>query len=288
MSHPQPGFGSSEEAAARTLIQLSLAEDHAHEDLTTSLCVDPSARTEAELRTREAGVLAGLPCLALTLQIFGVAELEVETLRADGDALDAGEAVARLRGPLAPVLSAERSFLNLICALSGVATLTRRYVDRAGEHCRVLDTRKTWPGWRVLQKYAVRCGGGHNHRMHLADAMMIKDNHHGSARTLEELVAVARDGHPEIILVVEADDLSVVKRCLQLPVDRILLDNFDAVAVREAVRLREDAGSKIPYEVSGGVHLDSVAELARAGADMVSVGALTHSAPALDLGLDLR
>ncbi|HKI83501.1 MAG TPA: carboxylating nicotinate-nucleotide diphosphorylase [Candidatus Krumholzibacteria bacterium] len=287
MSSTAPEFTSLERASARRIIELALEEDAARQDITSSICVREGKRARAVIRTRQAGVLAGLPCVAITLSCLGE-DYQLEEVAQDGQSLNAGDLVARVEGPLSLLLSSERTFLNLLCSLSGVATLTRSYVDRAGTHCKILDTRKTWPGLRVLQKYAVRCGGGTNHRMGLADAVMVKDNHRAGGRTLEDVVKQVRAEVPNLPLIVEADDLPAVSEALGLGVDRILLDNFDAVAVREACRLRKESGAKVEFEVSGGVHLDSVAELASAGADMVSVGALTHSAPALDLGLDLE
>jgi nicotinate-nucleotide pyrophosphorylase (carboxylating) len=280
-------FGSLERESARRIIELALEEDAARYDVTGAVCVTEGTRTSAVIRSRQAGVLAGLPCVAITLSCLGTG-FQLEEIAQDGQSLSAGELVARVEGPLSLLLSAERTFLNLLCSLSGVATLTRSYVERAGPHCQVLDTRKTWPGLRVLQKYAVRCGGGTNHRMGLSDAVMVKDNHRAGGRALEEIVGQARTRFPKLPIIVEADDLPAVSEALTLGVDRVLLDNFDAIAVREACRLRKEMGVSIAFEVSGGVHLDSIAELAGAGADMVSVGALTHSAPALDLGLDLE
>ncbi len=279
-------FTSLERESARRIIEIALEEDAARQDITSSICVEEGRRARAVIRSRQAGVLAGLPCVALTLSSLG-GEYQLDEVAKDGQSLHPGELVARVEGPLSLLLSAERTFLNLLCSLSGVATLTRSYVERAGPHCQILDTRKTWPGMRVLQKYAVRCGGGKNHRMGLSDAVMVKDNHRAGGRTLEEVVKLVRVQAPNLPLIVEADDLPAVSEALGLGVDRVLLDNFDAVAVREACRLRKELGVEVEFEVSGGVHLDSVAELARAGADMVSVGALTHSAPGLDLGLDL-
>jgi nicotinate-nucleotide pyrophosphorylase (carboxylating) len=285
MSRPDPPFAAPEESAARRLITLALEEDAAAADVTTALAVPPEAVAQAHLRARRGGVVAGLPCVGLTLQALG-GGVAVEAVRADGDAVEPGDDLLRLRGRLDVLLRTERTFLNLVGSLSGVATLTARYVERAGPGCRVLDTRKTWPGWRVLQKYAVRCGGGGNHRMGLADAILLKDNHHAGGRGVAEIVARARAEHPDLPVIVECDDLAAVREALDLDVDRLLLDNFDPAGVREAVRLREAAGRSVALEVSGGVHLDSVGALAEAGAELVSVGALTHSAPALDVGLD--
>jgi len=287
MTRPDLFFSAAEEEAALRLIELSLEEDGARNDVTTEVAIPSSARGSAVIRSRKEGVLSGLPCVSLCARALG-GELSIREHRHDGDSLSAGEIVAELEGPLAVMFSAERTFLNLLCSLSGVATLTHRFVERAGAHCRVLDTRKTWPGYRVLQKYAVRCGGGFNHRMGLSDAFMVKDNHFAGGRSLVEIVAAARDCHPGLPLIIEVDDLVALTGALSLGADRILLDNFDPSAVREACHLREKAGVKVDLEVSGGVHLDGVEALARAGADMISVGAITHSAPALDLGLDLQ
>jgi len=279
-------FGAEERAEAIHLIQLALAEDHAREDWTTRLSIPARLRGQATLRARAAGVVAGLPCVPLCFEQLP-AQVEVQFLVDDGSSVGHGEPLARIDGPLTAILAAERTFLNLVGLLSGTATLTRRFVELAGPHCRVLDTRKTWPGARRLQKYAVRCGGGGNHRIHLADGILLKDNHRWSGLALAELVSRARREHPDLSVVVEVDTLEQLDDALSLPIHRALLDNFSAEQVREAVNRRDKSNPRVRLEVSGGVDLDTVGDYARAGADFVSVGALTHSAPSLDVGLDV-
>lgn len=274
-----------ESSALRQLVRMALDEDRAREDLTSALAIDEAARGEFVVRNRQPGVAAGLEAISVTLSELE-APAEVELLRADGDSCPAGGDLARLRGPHRAILSAERTFLNFLGVLSGTASLTRAFVDAVGDGCTILDTRKTWPGYRLLQKYAVRCGGGRNHRMHLADGFLLKDNHRHVGLELADLVARARRMRPEATLVVEVDDLRQFEAALELPVDRVLLDNFSPEMIRAARRVRDGAGSDVGLEVSGRVSLERAAELAAAGAEYLSIGALTHSAPVWDVGLD--
>lgn len=278
-------FSADEEQRARHAIQASLDEDHAREDLTTALAVPAGTRGVFLVRNRSWGVLAGVEAIAWTLAALD-ADVQVETAVVDGSLCAEPTEIARIEGDRRAVLSAERSFLNFIGSLSGVATQTRRFVDAVGAGCRILDTRKTLPGWRLLHKYAVRCGGGHNHRMHLADGILLKDNHRHPELDLEGLFARAREQHPEVPIVIEVDDFQQFDRAILLEPDRLLLDNFDAERVREAVRRRNALSSRVELEVSGGVDLHSAPGLAAAGADCLSVGAITHSAPVWDVGLD--
>lgn len=278
-------FGEVHRTAARRLITMALEEDHAREDVTSALAVDAEARTEAVVRNRNWGCLAGIECVDLTFETMG-ADARVLERAEDGGVFEPGSTLLRLEGRLRDVLAAERTFLNLVGMLSGTATLTRRFVDLAGDRCRVLDTRKTYPGARALQKYSVRCGGGVNHRHHLADGILLKDNHREGGRGLAELVRRAREEYAGLPLVIEVDDHTQLQEALELRPDRILLDNYGPEAIRQAVVLRDGMAPGLPLEVSGGVGLETVASLASAGADFVSVGALTHSAPVWDLGLD--
>lgn len=275
----------AERAALVHLIDLSLEEDHAREDVTSSLSIPATARGRFVVRTRSWGVPAGLAAVALTLdRLAGGAS--VQQVVQDGSVQEAGAVLVRIEGPHRVLVSAERTFLNLVGVLSGTATLTRRFVDAAGPRCRILDTRKTWPGYRLLQKYAVRCGGGENHRPHLAGGILLKDNHRHGELDLATLVRRARHEHPRLPLVVEVDTFEQLEVALRLPLDRVLLDNFDADAVREAVRRRDGLGVAVGLEVSGGVTLASIEGFAAAGAEFASVGALTHSAGVWDVGLD--
>lgn len=278
----------AERAALLHLIDLSLEEDHAREDVTSALSIPASAQGRFLVRTRSWGVPAGLEAIHLTLDRLD-ASASVQRAVRDGTVQPAGAVLASIEGPRRAVLAAERTFLNLVGVLSGTATLTRRFVDAARSDagvCRILDTRKTWPGYRLLQKYAVRCGGGENHRPHLAGGILLKDNHRHPGLDLPLLVQRARSQHPRLPVVVEVDTFEQLDVALRLSVDRILLDNFDADAVREAVRRRDVLGVVVGLEVSGGVTLASIAGFAAAGADFASVGALTHSAGVWDVGLD--
>lgn len=251
-------------------------------DITATL-VPPGQRARAALVAREAGVLAGRLCVAEAFHRVdaGVAQ---EWRRDDGDALAPGAEVAVFEGALRSVVTAERTALNLVCHLSGVASLTRRYVDAvAGTRCRILDTRKTLPGLRALEKAAVRAGGGHNHRGTLSDMVLVKDNHLRGG-SIADLVARARRRWPLRTVEVECDDLDQVAQAVDAGADAVLLDNMPPARAAEGVAL---VAGRALVEVSGGVTLATVAAYAATGVDAVSVGALTASAPSLDLGLDL-
>ena len=269
--------------------------------MTTLACIDPATRAEAVLLAKQDGVLAGLDVARLAFELIDDT-VAFEALVADGDRLAPGLAVARLEGPARALLSAERVALNFVQRLSGIATLTRHYVERLeGTGTRVLDTRKTTPGLRPLEKYAVSVGGGHNHRHGLYDMYLVKDNHiraAGSLTAAVERIAAVRD--PGLLLEVEAASLELVREALALGVDRILLDNLAPGEVASAVALIDAGGAPArtsprrpvgarrwpEIEVSGGMNLGTVRPIADLGVDYVSVGALTHSAPALDLALD--
>jgi nicotinate-nucleotide pyrophosphorylase (carboxylating) len=234
-------------------------------------------------------VIAGLPLVAkVYARLSSAVTLEVEA--PDGSAVVAGQGVARLCGPAAALLTGERTALNFLQHLSGIASLTARYVAAvAGTRCRVLDTRKTVPGYRALAKYAVRAGGGWNHRLGLDDRVMLKDNHWAAAAApIGALVARARREHPELAVEVEVDNLQQLGSVLPLGVEWILLDNFAPAAVAAAVRQRDatPAAARTRLEASGNISLENVRSYAETGADAVSIGRLTHSAPALDLSLE--
>jgi len=258
-----------------------LAEDVGDGDRTTESIVPADAQSRASLLIREPGVVAGLD---LARQVFESLddELRWEPLVNDGDHVPSG-AVARLRARARAVLTGERLALNLLGRLSGVATLTRRYVDAvAGTQAVILDTRKTTPGLRAAEKWAVRCGGGTNHRMGLHDAVLIKDNHLLHAPDLGAAVRRARgSGLP---VEVECDTLDQVADALAVGADRILLDNMSLVDLRAAVAMNR---GRVPLEASGGVTLDTVAAIAATGVDHISVGALTHAARSLDVALEI-
>jgi nicotinate-nucleotide pyrophosphorylase (carboxylating) len=256
-----------------------LAEDVGAGDATTTAVVDDSATCEAQLHVKEPGVICGLDVAAAVFAELGAT---LEPLAADGDAVEPGP-VARVVGPARAVLTGERLALNLLGRLSGIATLTRRYVDAVdGTGATILDTRKTTPGLRDLEKYAVRCGGGTNHRFRLDDGVLIKDNHLRLAGSIGEAVARARGaGLP---VEVECDTVAQVGEALLAGADRILLDNMSLGELRDAVSL---TAGRAELEASGGVTLDTVRPIAETGVDFISVGALTHSARALDVSLEV-
>ncbi len=271
------------------LVRQSLAEDIGAGDATTAVTVDRSATGLGVLAARESGSVAGLPLLDLLFCELDPA-VQVNRLVADGAEVQPGQVVAHLTGPLGSILTGERTALNFLQHLGGIATLTAQYVAAvAGTNCQVLDTRKTLPGYRALAKYAVRCGGGHNHRMGLYDRVMLKDNHWAAAGgAINELVARSRALFPDLAVEVEVDSLIQLEQVLPLQVEWVLLDNFDFESTAEAVRMRAAAGASTRLESSGNVDLETIGGYARAGVDAASVGRLTHSAPALDLGLDME
>jgi len=253
-------------------------------DVTTQATIPEGATGEAVILAKAHGVLAGLPVAA---EVFRRVDrgIRFEELAQDGEPVAPGDAVARLSGPLRGILTGERVALNFLSHLSGIATLTAEFVTAVAPYRAViLDTRKTTPGWRSLEKYAVRCGGGRNHRLGLYDMVLIKDNHIAACGSLGEAVRRVRAAGVKVPIEVEVKDLDELAEALSLEVDRILLDNMDLEELREAVRL---AGGKVPLEASGGVTLENVAEVAACGVDFISVGAITHSAPALDLSLEI-
>lgn len=266
-------------------VRAALDEDKAFHDVTTLATVPAELPARAELRAREAGVVAGVECVRAAFQLIDAA-CRVDVRMADGSRVAAGDVVVVIAGPARALLSAERVALNFIQRLSGIATLTARYVDAVrGTRARILDTRKTTPGWRAIEKAAVRAGGGTNHRMDLASAVLIKDNHlravGGDVARAVQLVRAALPAGVEIE--VEADDIAQVTTALDAGAERILLDNMSLEQLRACVSL---VAGRARLEASGGVNLATVRAIAETGVDDISVGALTHSAPALDLGLD--
>jgi nicotinate-nucleotide pyrophosphorylase (carboxylating) len=269
------------------LIRAAITEDMGPGDVTSDYFIPSDSRSRADLVAREAGVLSGS---SVAVAVFAEIDptLEVRCLMKDGDLLAAGDTVMEISGSTRSLLSAERTALNFLQRLCGVATLARRYVDAVRPHpVKVLDTRKTTPGWRLLEKNAVRDGGGTNHRIGLYDQVMVKDNHlvaSGSAEALQAAIDLVKTERPGIKVQIEADSLEQVKRFLNLRgVDMILLDNMSPSILREAVRL--NAG-RLFLEASGGITLNTIQDVAATGVDAISVGAITHSARALDLALD--
>jgi len=278
------------------LIEAGLQEDlGAAGDLTTAALVPEDARGTAELVARAAGVLAGLPAAEAVFRRLDP-QLRWQQLASDGKRVRAGQVVARLSGRLRPMLAAERLALNFLQRLSGVASATRAFVDAlAGTGCLLYDTRKTTPGWRALEKYAVRAGGGHNHRASLAEAVLIKDNHRAAwealqpGRSLAEAVQAARQQVAKGTSVyVEVESLEQLRQVLSAAPELVLLDNMALDTLRAAVRLRDELAPQVPLEASGGITLDNARQVAATGVDRISVGAITHSAPALDVAMELR
>ena len=267
------------------VIQMAIAEDLGGGDLTTDAIIDPEIRGQAFLEARQPMVLAGLPVFCRVFYIL-CPEIQFEYFFEDSHHVSPGEKICIVSGPLSAILKAERTALNFIQRMSGIATLTRSYVDKVGTvKVRVLDTRKTAPGLRLLDKYAVRMGGGFNHRMGLYDGILIKDNHIMAAGSIEKAIALARENVPHTLKVeVEIEDLSGVEEAIQAGADTILLDNMSPDEMRKAVQL---CGGRVTIEASGNVNLDNIREIAQTGVDLISVGALTHSASAVDLSLEL-
>jgi nicotinate-nucleotide pyrophosphorylase (carboxylating) len=283
-------FTPDEAAACRRLVELALAEDLGTTGDRTSLATIPADATgRAAFVARSPGVVAGLPVAAMVCAAVDP-QLAFAVVTPDGSRLERGTVLATVAGPLRAVLAAERTALNFLQRLSGVATLTRAFVDAAGGHrAQLLDTRKTTPGWRLLEKYAVRCGGGVNHRVGLYDGVLIKDNHlAGLGGDVRRAVEAARayPGNAGLPVEVEVDTLEQLEHALAVRADIVLLDNMPPDLLRAAVARRDAVAPGVLLEASGGVNLRTVREIAATGVDRISVGALTHSAPALDVGLD--
>ena len=271
------------------LVYTALAEDLGEppRDVTSEATIPAGQIDTAELVARAAGVVAGLPVAAQVFAVTSGGTATFEQRVQEGAAVQRDEVLAVVTGPTRSLLTAERTALNLVGHLSGVATLTHRWVDAVrGTGAAIRDTRKTTPGLRALEKYAVRCGGGVNHRMALGDAALVKDNHVAAAGGITAAVEAVRAAAPGVPLEVECDTLEQVRQALAAGVELLLLDNFSLADTRSAVELVR--GSGVRLEASGGLSLDRAAEVAATGVDYLAVGALTHSAPVLDLGFDLR
>ena len=275
------------------VIRMALAEDLGRAgDVTAQACIPEGARMRARFAARKPGVLAGIDAVRLTvLEMDPKASIDLRMR--DGDAFEAGAVLAEVEADARAFLSAERTALNLLGRMCGVATLTRTYVEAvAGTGTRIADTRKTTPGLRGLEKHAVRCGGGVNHRFGLDDAILIKDNHVVVCGGVVEAVKAARAQAGHLMKIeLEVDGLAQFDQALALVAqgqgpDVIMLDNFDHAELTEAVKRRREGGHHVVLEASGGVNLTTVRGIAETGVDVISVGALTHSAPVLDIGLD--
>jgi nicotinate-nucleotide pyrophosphorylase (carboxylating) len=292
-------FTSAETAACRRLVEIAWEEDLGPPadpfkgppgDGTSRMLIPPDRPGQAVFKARAPGVVAGLPAVEMVLSTVNTPLLKLQPHVADGAAVQPGDSLATVSGLMQFILMAERTALNFLQHLSGVATQTRRFVDAvAGLKCQILDTRKTLPGWRLLEKYAVRCGGGHNHRMGLFDAILVKDNHLASlgvAKIAFQAIAEVPRNVFDVPLEIEVDTLEQLDWALVCRPDIILLDNMPPEQLGEAVRLRDKKAPKVLLEASGGVTLATVRSIAETGVDRISIGALTHSAPALDIALD--
>lgn len=269
--------------AIRDIVQRALNEDIGSGDITTALTVDPAAVARAEIIAKQDVVVAGLEPARLAFELVdpGVA-FQPET--EDGCKVEKGGVLVKIEGSAASILIAERVALNFMMKLSGIAAITREFVDKIGGlKTKIVDTRKTTPGLRILEKAAVRAGGGHNHRFALYDGILIKDNHIAAAGSITSAVKKAAAGAPHTLKVeVEVEDLAGLEEAIQAGADIVLLDNMSVEEMKSAVHA---AKGRVLLEASGGMNLDTVAAVAAAGVDIISIGALTHSAPAVDLSL---
>ena len=269
-------------------VRAALAEDIGPGDVTTLATVPAAATLTVEMVAREPLVLAGLAFATAAFRELSP-QIQLQSHQADGQFCAAGDRLLRVEGPARAILTAERVALNFMQRLSGVATLTAQFVRQLqGTRAKILDTRKTTPGWRRFEKYAVRCGGGQNHRIGLFDLVLIKDNHLAALRdeqpnAIAAAVQRARTAYPALQVEVEADTLAQVRQATEAGADIILLDNMAPAQLTEAVRL---VGGRAKTEASGGVNLQTLRAIAETGVDFISVGALTHSARAMDIGLD--
>lgn len=275
-------YGIQVDALLR-LISIALDEDAPNgEDKTSQAAIPPETTSTAEMRARKPGVVAGAGVAAAVFESLG---LQVEIKRTSGERVDAGDCILVVSGNTREILLGERTALNFISHLSGIATITRKWVDEiTGTGAIIRDTRKTTPGLRQLEKFAVRMGGGMNHRMHLSDGAIVKDNHIAAAGSITSAVDRIRSEYPDLQIEVEVDDLAQLQEALAINVDVIMLDNMSLEMTREAVALATGKNSKL--ESSGGISLERVRAYAETGVDYLAIGALTHSAPILDIGLD--
>lgn len=269
----------------KNLIAMALAEDlQGGEDVTSVSTISANSVSSADFTARKAGVLAGIEMVKAVLEEVGLKDIVIK--KSDGDAISVGDVLLTVTGNTRAILLAERTALNFVGHLSGIATETSKWVAAvAGTQCQVRDTRKTTPGYRQLEKYAVRMGGGTNHRMSLSDAALIKDNHIAAAGGVSEAFSAVRRAFPTAPIEIEVDTLDQLREVLPLNPDLILLDNMTPAVCIEAVAI---VAGKTKLEASGGIALESAKEYAESGVDFIAIGALTHSAAVLDIGLDLR
>lgn len=274
----------SDQFDVQDFVRRVLAEDMGSGgDITSAATIASDARFTAELNCRQPIVVAGLEIAAAFFRALD-RDVRIDILVNDGDAVDAGAVLMRLEGNARAMLAAERSALNTLQHLSGIATMTRTYVEKiVGTGATLLDTRKTIPGLRVLEKYAARMGGAENHRMRLDDGLLIKDNHVAVAGGVAEAVRAAKAANTGFPVQVEVDRIDQIEAALEAGADRLLLDNMPPPVLREAVAL---VAGRVPLEASGGVNLETIRAIAETGVDYISVGRITQSAPAVDVGLD--
>ena len=267
------------------VIELALEEDLGPGDLTTWAIIDPSIKGKARLLAKEEIVLAGIEVFGKVLSRLDP-EIAVERDFHDGDTVAKGKDIGVVKGSIRGILSGERTALNFLQHLSGIATLTRRYVEKTDRSkVRVIDTRKTTPGLRVLEKYAVKVGGGFNHRFGLFDGVLIKDNHIAAVGSISKAVAKTKATVPHTVKIeVEVDDIKGLEQALEAGADAILLDNMSVEGMKEAVSI---AGGRVLLEASGGISLETIEEVAQTGVDLISVGAITHSARSVDISLEV-
>ena len=273
------------------LIRHAIAEDlMGGIDVTSTATIPAEQRSIATFGARKAGVVAGLPVVAAVVEtVCGDTASELRYLVRDASRVERGTKVAAVTAPTRLMLTAERTALNLLCHLSGVASLTRTWADALeGTSASVRDTRKTTPGMRALEKYAVRCGGGVNHRMGLSDMALVKDNHVAAAGGVVEAYARVKALEASIPVQIEVDSVDVMRLAINAGADDVLIDNFTPDQMREAVRVRNEMNPNVRLEASGGLTLDTARQVAETGVDLIAVGELTHSARVLDFGLDLQ
>jgi len=294
--HPLTGVTRGELVACKfdpdlvlSLVQRALEEDlMGGVDVTSVATIPANQRSTATFCSREGGIVAGLAVSAAVIEtVCGEQASRFEALLSDGSPVEGGTKLAEVTAPTRSLLTAERTALNLLCHLSGVATLTRQWADALdGTSAVVRDTRKTTPGLRAMEKYAVRCGGGANHRMGLSDAALVKDNHIAAAGGIAIAYARVRELEATIPVEIEVDSLAGLREAIVAGADEVLIDNFDLEQMREAVALRDELDPEVLLEASGGLTLKTARAVAETGVDLIAVGELTHSARVLDIGLD--
>ncbi|MBM3239138.1 carboxylating nicotinate-nucleotide diphosphorylase [Candidatus Poribacteria bacterium] len=269
----------------KQLLELALSEDIGIGDITSDAIIPKDRVATGIIISKDTGLVAGLEVVELLLSMVD-SQLMLTPMLSDGNKIEPGVEIGKIYGPAKPMLQAERTALNFLRRLSGIATLTAKYVQAVADYpVKIIDTRKTTPGWRILEKYAVRVGGGYNHRFGLYDAVLIKDNHIALAGSITKAIEMARSQIPHTMKIeVETESIQQVAEALNAKADIIMLDNMALNKMKEAVKL---VGGRVPIEASGNVRLETVKQIAATGVNLISVGALTHSAPALDISIDV-